>query len=322
MGRNISHQNRGMSATGGDIELRIRDAFDKLKKDKSVHSYELRFIIDGKEFKTLFHGVPTDHHLTNGCVSIGTTLESSLSANSPAKGCFTPTLSKETLPTSLSPTDILQTLSTKLKFAVRPDKPEMVISDVARLVNPATGAKYPSSFSLWRLLRGEPTIYEKYGYTSPELEGMRTRIDAATWRDVKGFMIFGRESLEAFVVRNKYSKHFEDDKLITESMKGISYEEANRVTVRHSLPAFGPVTIIDLLANALGLKGGMPGLFVHRGSDVWRDWDARLRFLSFEEVGASVSATTGGAGTVTSRGGARRKTRRGRKIRRRTRNRS
>lgn len=299
--------------SGGMVESRIRDAFDKLKKDKSVHSYELRFIIDGKEFKTLFHGVPTDHHLTNGCVSIGTTLESSLSANSPAKGCFTPTLSKETLPSSLSPTDILQTLSTKLKFAVRPDKPEMVISDVARLVNPATGEKYPSSFSLWRLLRGEPTIYEKYGYMSPELEGMRARIDAATWRDVKGFMIFGRESLEAFVVRNKYSKHFEDDKLITDSMKGISYEDANRVTVPHALPVRGPVTIIDLLANALGLKGGMPGLSVHRGSSVWRDWDARLLFISFEEV--SSSATTGGAGTG-SVGGFRRKQRRTRRIRR------
>lgn len=246
---------------GGSVESRIRAAFDALKTDTLVRSYTLRFAMDGKEFTTLFRAVPDDHNLTNGCISIGTTLESSISSNSPEKGCFTPTLSKDTLPAGVSQTDMLQTLSTKLKFAVSPDKPELVITDVARLVNPATGEKYPSSFSMWRLLQGKPTLYEKYGYTSPELGAMRARIGSATWGNVKGFSIFGRETLEAFVAR-EYPHHFEDDKLITESMKEISYEEANRVTVRHALPALGYVTIINLLATALGLKGGLPGLSV------------------------------------------------------------
>ena len=290
------------ATASSDVEEKLKDAFVGLRTNKSVRSYNLRFTMDGKEFTTLFHIMTLDHPLTNGCISIGKNLASSISSNSPEKGCFTPTLSKDTLPAGVSQTDMLQTLSTKLKFAVSPDSPVMTISDVARLVNPATGEKYPSSISLWRLLRGEFTLYEKYGYTSPELDVMRARIGAATWRDVKGFSIFGREPLEAFVAR-EYPGHFEDDKLITESMKEISYEEANRVTVRHALPALGYVTIINLLATALGLKGGLPGLSVYRDSPIWRRWDARLLFLSFEEV-------TG------ARGGARRRTRR-RKTRRR-----
>lgn len=299
------------AAAGRSVEEQLRTAFAGLHTNKSAGAYKLRFTIDGVSVETIFHFLPEEHQVSNGCVSVGTSLHSSLSSNSPTKGCFSPTLSKETLPSGITQTDVLQTLSTKLKFILRPDTEEVSISDVAKLLNPATGLKYASSFSLWRLLRGEPTIYEKYGYTAPSLDAMRETIGRATWDDVKAYKIFGREPLEAFVAR-EYSGHFEDGKPISASMKEISYEDANRITVRHIIPTLGNLTIIDLLLYALGFTRGMPGLSVHRDSPIWQSWDTRLLFISFEEM--SSSATTGGSGTG-SVGGFRRKQRRTRRSR-------
>ena len=303
---------RMTAAAGSSVEEQLRTAFVSLHTNKSAGAYKLRFTIDGVPFETIFHFLPEEHQVSNGCVSVGTALHSSLSSNSPTKGCFSPTLSKETLPSGITQTDVLQTLSTKLKFTLRPDTEEVSISDVAKLLNPATGLKYPSSFSLWRLLRGEPTIYEKYGYTAPSLDAMRTKIGATRWADVKAFKIFGRETLEAFVAR-EYPEHFEDGKPISDSMKEISYEDANRITVRHIIPTLGNLTIIDLLLYALGFTRGMPGLSVHRDSPIWRSWDTRLLFTEIQELVSPVA---------TSQGGFRRKqrrTRRSRKTRRKQR---
>ena len=187
----------------------------------------------------------------------------------------------------------------------------MSISDVAKLVNPVTGLKYPSSFSLWRLLRGEPTIYEKYGYTSPVLDTMRTKIRATTWDDVKAFNIFGRETLEAFATRN-YPGVFEDGKPLWASMKELSYEEANRYSIPHAFPPLGKVTIIDILLYANGFTGSMPGLSVHRDSPIWQSWNSRLLFTSFLEV---ARATAGGFRRRSRRVRRSRKTRRHRRSR-------
>jgi hypothetical protein len=293
------------AAVASGIEDQLKSAFENARNTSTKKSYELRFTIDGTKFTTFFtFDSSSENPITNGCISMGFFLESGLTANSPEKGCFLPTLSKETLPKDIKQTDVLQTLSTKLKFAMHPDKTSLTISDVARLINPATGVKYPSSLSLWRLLRGEQTIYEKYGYTSLKLAEIRATLAEATWDMVKTSPVKGYGTLEDFAKR-EYEGIFEDGKRIIDSMEKISYEDANRATI--SGIRGEEKTIIDLLATALKVNGSL-GLSVHRGSREWSHWDARLRFTSFRllpSVGRS----------------ARKKTRRGRKTRKQQRRR-
>lgn len=106
----------------------------------------LRFTFDGRQFETSFIFKVHDGTdvMTNNCITFSELkeLESDISANAPEKGCFRPMLSRANLPADVTPTDVLQTLSTKLKFAILPKKRLFTISDAARLPNPKTGIPF------------------------------------------------------------------------------------------------------------------------------------------------------------------------------------
>lgn len=274
-------------------------------------SYLLRFTIDEAPFETIFQIINDDFGagvLTNKCITLADfrELESGISSNSPAKGCFTPTLSRANLPADITPTDILQSLSTKLKFAILKKKSSFVISDVARLPNPAKGTPFTTQLSRWRIVRGERTLYEKYGYTAPDLEPYRELVRSTLWSEIMVAPTPVGKTLQE-IADEYYPGIFTPEKTIATAMQSVSLEDTERyIQPGIAIRMVGARTIVGLIMDALkAVKGIPPPTFVvaiSRSSDIWKAWDARLKFVSFEPIGATATAGQGG--------GRRRRTRR------------
>ena len=87
---------------------------------------------------------------------------SQIHTDNETKNCFDPPLTKTTIPHGFKQTDILQVFLTKLKLLQTDD---VFLLDAAKIeIMPSIELTY---LSVWRLLRGEKGIYEKYGYLSP-----------------------------------------------------------------------------------------------------------------------------------------------------------
>jgi hypothetical protein len=253
--------------------------------DTSRAKYRLTFTMDTKQYSTVF--IVKDNKFTNNCVTLEDFeyFSSDLSANSDEKGCFTPTLSdKKNLPAGVSQTDILMVLSTKLNFLATPDADSLDIYDVAKLMNPTTGDTYTAFFSHWRLLRDEPTLYEKYGYANPVHDEIRDAVRTTLWDEIKDQVAIA----ERFHTPAG-APIFVPGKTIAECMKQVSYADTESVLVSGSNST---ETIVDVIFNALiaiekiSMDDFMAthDLTLDRDSDVWKRWDARLRFVTFEPV--------------------------------------
>lgn len=293
--------------TGEDsIEDNIKSIFhEQIMKEEPLR-YKLTFRIDEKIYETIFSF--SDAGVTNNCIELtywGELLQSSLKSNSPSKKCFTPILEKVTLPVGITQTDILQVLSTKLKFAIM-DAPRLSISDIARLPNPVTNSLIITPFSMWRLLRGEDTLYEKYGYTHPLLSPARETIKSLKWTTIRDSPVFQDatpppgQTLQQ-LVDSVFPGLFDDNMSIAENMKKIPYIETDKLIVKHPSPSkrekiyresppFGmKYTLPYLIMESLYIGGyipflRIPELTVERTSEIWKKWNSRLQFISFERV--------------------------------------
>lgn len=258
--------------------------------------YMLRFTFDDKEFSTIFE-LKEDEHLTNGCISLSgfDSFDSSISSNSPARNCFTPNLSnRENLPAGVTQTDILQVLSTKLKFAALPSRKFLAIVDVASLINPETNKKYVTQLSHWRLLRGERTLYEKYGYTNLLLDKVREISQTTRWEEIKYQTIKGKsltEIAESFFT-SEGTAIFVSDRTISDCMKHVSYNDSDKIIIPNIIPALPSHTIVSMILTAFVQIGKLTQreltyllyLKINRQSELWKSWDSRLQFQSFYAI--------------------------------------
>jgi hypothetical protein len=270
----------------------------------------LRFTFDGVPFETTFafQADKWSGVLTNHCIFLTDLdeLESSISANSPEKNCFRPLLIRSNLPEGVTPTDVLQVLSTKLKFTALPEKELLTITDAAKL--PA----FKTKLSAWRLVRGESSLYEKYGYLSrkrkgsnkQEFEIFRTAVTSTVWGRIMDFPVNDRTLQQ--ITDEYFPGIFNPAEPIATCMKRVSLEDAERFVIRFPDEE---VTIVELILVALERKKIVrrPSFIVEisRTSPLWQSWDARLVFESF------TPATMGGGG-----GRKHRKTRKAKKTKR------
>lgn len=247
--------------------------------------YRLTFEIGGVLFSSIF-SVDAEEGVSNKCVEISLDdcaekLESYISTNSSEKRCFEPPLSRETIPKGFTQTDILQVLSSKLKFTICPAKSSLEIQDIA--FKPG----HRAHLSAWRLMRGDSGIYEKYGYRSPLFEEARARAQRVTFREIHG-------TIAAAVAVRHYPHVFAtptaSEQTIAFLMRQIPYEDLAKSMTEFPRPGgYGREfkSLGDLLFEAL-MDGKSyywnSSLVLNRSSDAWRRWDSELKFLEWVPV--------------------------------------
>lgn len=317
-----------------ECQARIEAAIVAAKSEAKNGTYKLVFSFDKKIYSTLLKFGKED--VSNDCIQIKYTIKtgSKISSNSPEKKCFNPILISN-LPKDVKQTDILQVLSTKLKFIVveRPVRKlpkgatvtargnpanEMDLLDMAQLKHHVAG------LSAWRLLHEMPTLYEKYGYVSEDYTMIRETLASLTWDEIKNETIFPDVTKEDMV---KYDLHdpitidtllakfypgiyseIKKDMLVTTVMKDITYDDSecsglNVDEGREDGDHDSKRTLIDFVINVIYRKSGKDGecqpniMTVSKNSEVWKEWDNRLQFMSFEEYIGEPGAAAGGAGT-------------------------
>jgi hypothetical protein len=215
----------------------------KTAKDISVSSspkitktYKLIFTFDNKEYLT-FLTFKKDK-VYNNCIRIryNATIGSKISSNTAEKQCFAPML-KTDLPKGVTQTDILQVLTTKLKFILFANKastrpiPKGVIPvsrgpiteetellDMAQLQK-SSDETYVAGFSAWRLLNGLSPIYEKYGYVSEDSNNVQKLLKTLTWGSIKDKPIFPQ------VTKEDIAKHAFDEPITVDALLTTFYPE-------------------------------------------------------------------------------------------------
>jgi hypothetical protein len=203
---------------------------------------------------------------------------------------------------------------TKLKFAILNTKDRISLFDTARLINPLTGTQYTAPFSLWKVLRGEPSIYEKYGYTSVAFDTYRAAAGGITWDKIKKGIVHPRTgmSLEQLWAYAYPEKPISDHMTIKNVMKTIAYEETERSVIE--VPLYSeeleaqirkiyeageedPSTIsytyktsivdqilVSIIKNAGVRNFGTIELQVNKSNPIWQHWNSRLKIISFDPV--------------------------------------
>lgn len=215
-----------MAAGVGDTESAIAAQIREITSQyvgpegrQDTREFKLIFTFDDREFSTVFKF--KNNGISNGCIDIDINYESSETAydiasyirkNTPERACFSPTLSPETLPPGVSQTDVLQVMMSKLKFMYL-GQTIISLEDHAKLVNPKTGEVYKTFISQYRLLRDEPTLYEKYGYKSAPFNRVRDVVRKTKWGDISHYIIprTGKTLEDMWAQTFGYGVHYEDD---------------------------------------------------------------------------------------------------------------
>jgi hypothetical protein len=203
---------------------------------KITKTYKLIFTFDNKEYLT-FLTFKKDK-VYNNCIRIryNATIGSKISSNTAEKQCFAPML-KTDLPKGVTQTDILQVLTTKLKFILFANKastrpiPKGVIPvsrgpiteetellDMAQLQK-SSDETYVAGFSAWRLLNGLSPIYEKYGYVSEDSNNVQKLLKTLTWGSIKDKPIFPQ------VTKEDIAKHAFDEPITVDALLTTFYPE-------------------------------------------------------------------------------------------------
>jgi hypothetical protein len=275
--------------------------------------YTLTFTFDGKKYSTNFIFSTTG--FTNGCIIIDygedDYITSKIESNSDTKKCFNPMLkSKHGLPEGVSQTDILQVLMTKLKFILLDFPETSSLINAAVLSNPETGKLYSTPFSLWKLLRGEKSLYGKYGYSSDPFFWISNHATRKTWGEIKdnevavyGLRKNGTTNKTIEDIWNEFYSDkgpIKDTETVADVMKRLTYEDTEK-SVKYG------ESIVHAIIDSFRIKGTKSRTFrlsIRQDSEIWQGWNERLKIVSFEKV---------------TEGGTRNKTRRHRKRIRKTR---
>lgn len=254
---------------------------------------------------------------------------SQIHADDPAeKKCFDPPLTKTTIPDGYTQTDILQVFLTKLKLLQTPD---VYLLDAAKIRK--MGYEEPTYLSVWRLLQGQKSVYEKYGYLSSiysrayfdsmmshrqpaylaligeDAIGHERTFDIVrrlvTTRKLKDFKV----NDYYYEIKAKLDWHYNtyfakeggiavfEEKPVAELVSKIPYDRTS-YQIRWGESSMIPI-LEALFILILGLSFEYVGkLTLDADSAEWRKWDRELQFLSAEPfVERVVTAPALGTGT-------------------------
>jgi hypothetical protein len=261
-----------------------------------VRKYKITFTYSEKTYTSIFRlkSIGSDDNCIalffyNECIYLmydcaSNTYEINIHADDVEKACFQPQLPGKQL-------DILTILGTKLCLA-NPNMRRIEAVNIAK--------KDDIRISKAKLVRGSPTVYEKYGYVNPKLETALNKIKTVTFDDLspelKDIMIeiTGRE--------------IASDELLTEVMKSIPAEKENSNAIKKyrflELSGIEKKRLSHIVYKFLSEKYGLPGMFgltFHVNSPKWNAIKDTLLITHVEAI---------------ERGGKLQKTRRKRKTKR------
>ncbi len=269
---------------GNDVESQIMQSITNTKHDMKNRSFELAFSFKGLNYSTIFHlkYKRSTLRLYNNCIDLMLMetndtyeLDSSIKKNTSEPACFTPRLESIISPIKITSIDVLQTLSTKIKLILYKHKyiNNITIVDHAR-INMIHMLPY-------RVLRGEPSVYEKYGYVSKELNRFRESVlPNATWNHIisldKYYILHNKEYINLIEKYNKYK--YDDWKIqhISDLLKNIPFEEESLTHLS---------TNIMLVLYGLGfLLSDLTYFILDPSSMAWKEWDSVLEFKEYKEI--------------------------------------
>lgn len=280
----------GMEAAAKDAEIieKLKGIFkDRFHGEKAC---KLSFTYNHKRYDFSFttsnntHGVS----LNNPCIEIHKTItygfDSSISANSESKKCFDPVLvtNARTKPEPRTKNlDVLQVLKTKLALCFPPKGPPINLFDAAR-----SDTVMLSPFSL---LRGGPGVYEKYGYTSKEVESLKDFLLHAEWRDLDRA---SQKLVEAIYDEYLPKEQLLQEDLIVDIMKRVTFDMENETNSKVSEKLY------EWYMGELGVP--IVSIFYELDADSkeWKEWSAKLVFRELEVVEPFVEAAAPAAPIV------------------------
>ncbi len=210
---------------------KLRDIFQEARgaKKPKERVLEITFLAGGKKYKGdfQFSFEPVDSKkdvliMKNPCSTLEYTYGNAypystrINANRRSEPCFRPRLEGPSA-------DVLQILSTKIRLQV-PDHREIAIFDEAK--------KDGVYISKAKLVRGLPSIYEKYGYESYMIDSIKIRI-----RDLKAYIL---DDYTLGILKQKTSMKDIEKQHIIDIMKTIPPEnERIRIPLKNgSAPEF------------------------------------------------------------------------------------
>jgi hypothetical protein len=247
---------------GGDrISDAIRDTVRNVKHKENLQ-FQLQFTMFGIPYKTEFSVTRYDDSifLKSLCVHVfmhsDRTNSGILANTNPLRPCFDPPLKTIQEPIRMTATDVLQTLKTKLTLLFQT---HIEITDVA------TVDGVPISF--FKLVRGEPSLYEKYGYEHPSLDVLRERIAQTTWGDVK----HGLKDKSIVEVIESFSKEFPDldSHPVQTILKRVPFEKEKEYKMSRKI-------LFDVF------KFRTIFLTLNRESELWKYWNNAMVFTGIE----------------------------------------
>ena len=230
-----------------DIQEQIRAAFldlynDPVGEDGPFKVFVLRFRIAQQTFEadlnaraSIFGNIMIFQVKIKDCIDIVIThsldddsasdIQSGITANSPAKGCFRPTLVSRRgnrNNTRYTSTDVLQILKTKLTYLMpKPDDFQLKISDLA------VSSNIPLTH--FNVLRGNPPFYKKYGYIYEAATPILARIAEINWGQVKDLQFPRVDQTFGEVIHGILpDQAFADETPIVTVMQNISFEQESR----------------------------------------------------------------------------------------------
>ena len=171
--------------------------------------------------------------------------------------------------------DVLQILKTKLLLAF-PDmegEPLRLFDGAHDVATEGVGAG--TFLTPFHLVRGGDAYYEKYGYHSPVITGLKPALRRLTWS--------GCTEPAKAIIRDCTKKDYADDQLLTTLMKEIPWEAEVAYNTTHPLSL--SQTVLKEFALTLFPRGADLQTFeLDTESDDWLRCDAELVLTGFEPV--------------------------------------
>ncbi len=277
---------------GSEIESKIMQTIKDVQQDQNPRSFQLNFTFKGLHYSTTFTikyiksftGRQYIEMTNNECILIDIEcdnedrceLSSYIMRNSSHRRCFVPQLKTIDSPVKITSVDVLQTLTTKIKIILFNNK---YIADIHLIDN----AEIDDTILLpYRILRGVPAIYEKYGYICEELNEFRINVlPKATWEYIISLdtkkLLNNKNSIEIFESYNK-DKFKDDWKIhhISELLVNIPFEE--EINQQFSS------NIMYILCGTPIIDSNMTRFVLDPLSTKWKEWSVALEFVGFEEI--------------------------------------
>jgi hypothetical protein len=249
--------------------------------------YKISFIFNKKSSSAIF---TVDYKkdkisVENNCIKISygqNKFSSLLKKNNAVKKCFEPALNVRKIGNENSEkntmTDALQVLATKIKLAM--GKGIIEIGDTATIDD--------ISISPFRILRGQDTLYEKYGYESEALDEFKKYIKPLTWTGL--MKIPGMEKMIRYFstlgpLKEKLGG-VTDEMMAIDVFRRISFDD-EKATLDNNYDAAFSYNVYTLIKDSefkFSEDYDPLVLYFNKDSDKWKKISGDIPIVSIERV--------------------------------------